>query len=556
MQVGEQASNLMSLAATKAEYSTKYLAFCELLENRSKKPKQLWENFYYDKELANRAIDFIQTYLIHTEGQAAGKPFILEWWQKRIIMRFFGWHRWRDSMRRYRVLFLFIGKKNGKSSLAAAIANYAAFADREPAPNIGLVASDGAQAADLFKLIRNQIESNKELLRRVELFKKSIYLPRSLGSIRVLSRKPQGKHGPNWQAVIADECHAIEDPETVDALTAGIIARTQPIVCYLSTAGFDKTHWFYRLYEYAKRVKEGTIVKEDWLVEIYEADPEKWKEPSEWRKANPNMGVTFSEENFRSEFDKACQMPSYENTFKRLHLNCWTEQETRWISLDKWEACNQELDLEALKDKPCYGGLDLSSVEDLSALVLAFPLEDNMIAAICRFWIPEETALRRQRKGIPYFDWAQQGWITKTPGDVIDFDFIRKDINALMEQYEIRELAVDRMFNSAQISTQLTGDGFKVIPFGQGFTSMTAPSKFLETIVLKEQLIHGSNPVLRWMASNVVIELDAAGNIKPSKRKAREKIDGIVSLIMALGRLMVQNDHGGSVYQERGLFLL
>ena len=316
-------------------------------------------------------------------------------------------------------------------------------------------------------------------------------------------------------------------------------ARRQPLTVITTTAGYDKHSLCYELWDYAEKVSAGIIQDDSFLPAIFAAGKDDdWKDPKTWAKANPNFGVTVQQSFYEQECQKAIALPSYENTFRRLYLNQWTEQDVRWLSMDAWDACAAPVpDLAGL---PCFAALDLSSTTDLSALVLAFPIEDT-IHLLPFFWMPAEGIKKRvERDRVPYDRWIKDGFIEATPGRVIDYEYIRNKINALAEKYHIKEIAVDR-WNATQLSTQLEGDGFEMIGFGQGFASMAAPTKELERRILEGTINHGKNPVLRWMASNVTTEQDAAGNLKPSKKKSTERIDGIVATIMALGRVAVGN---------------
>jgi phage terminase large subunit-like protein len=213
---------------------------------------------------------------------------------------------------------------------------------------------------------------------------------------------------------------------------------------------------------------------------------------------------------------------------------------------------------EDIVGKDCIGALDLATTTDLAAFLLLFPCDDGFYDLIAKFWCPREGARKRSlRDRVPYEQWIAEGWITATDGDVTDYDVIRKEIQELADGYHIREIAVDR-WNATQITTQLGGDGFEMVPFGQGFASMSAPSKELEKLVISKKLRHGNNPVLNWMAANVAIEQDAAGNIKPSKKKSTERIDGIVALVMALGRAISVGPTKASVYEDetRGMLII
>jgi phage terminase large subunit-like protein len=289
---------------------------------------------------------------------------------------------------------------------------------------------------------------------------------------------------------------------------------------------------------------------------IYETtSDDDWTDPQIWAKANPNLGVSVSREYLQRECRRAIETPTYENNFKRLHLNLKTQQEVRWLPMHLWDAPGNAaplLEESRFRGRECFAGLDLSSTTDVSALVLLFKDTDGGVTVLPMFWIPGDNAPQRERRDrVPYQTWARQGLITMTPGNVVDYEAIRTRINQLKSIYHIREIAVDP-WNSTHLVTQLQGDGLQIVNFGQGFKSMTAPSKEWEKLVLCQKLRHGNNPVLRWMASNVAVEMDAAGNLKPSKKKSTERIDGIVAGIMALGRAMVHITPT-CVYETRGI---
>ena len=528
--------------------------------SRTYKPQQkgLWVDYHYDVAAAYRAVRFIETYLVHGEGQHEGKPFKLLWWQKQIVLRFFGWRRNDNGRRKHRVIFLFIPRKNGKTAFAAALALYAQFADNEAAAQVACAASDRGQAGYVFGMASRMVQSNRLLRSLATVYKQSIFVPRTASVLKVLSKKPNTKHGANIHAAIIDEVHAIEDRELVDVLTTGTIARTQPIIVYASTAGFDRAHFFYQLYLYAKRVKENPELDESWLVALYEADKDKWKEPSEWAKANPSLGTTIEMDSFETDFRMALELPTYENTFKRLRLNIWTEQDSRAIPMEKWARCAypvEQAPVESLSKCPCFVGLDLASTTDLASAAFLFPPfgDRDFYDVIMLYWFPEANVeLRKKRlRGFDLLPWANQGFIDLTPGEVIDYDRIRHKLNAMSEIYNIQEIAIDR-WNATQLSTQLDGDGFTVVPTGQGYATMSDPTKHLLALILQRKINHRNNPVLEWNAANLSTEEDAAGNLKPSKKKSQEKIDGIVALIMALSRASA---HGptSSVYDTRGI---
>lgn len=249
--------------------------------------------------------------------------------------------------------------------------------------------------------------------------------------------------------------------------------------------------------------------------------------------------------------------PADEITFKWLRCNMWVSSTVAWIPDAIYMRGNESIEAASLEGRDCYAGLDLSSTGDITALVLIFPPRDEneKYVLLPYFWIPEETIPRRVKaNSVPYDIWEKQGYIMSTEGNVIHYDFIEKFIIYLSEKYHILEIAVDR-WNATQMIQNLEGEGFTIVPFGQGFSSMSAPTKEFYRLLMEGRIIHGGNPVLRWMAGNVVIDTDPAGNIKVTKAKSKEKIDGIVAAIMALDRCIRQEGQSGSVYDERGLLV-
>jgi len=333
---------------------------------------------------------------------------------------------------------------------------------------------------------------------------------------------------------VVDELHAQPDRDLVDVLITSTGSRRQPLVWYITTADFARDSICNEKYRYACNVLEGVIPDNSFLPAIWEAKTtDDWTSPAVWAKANPNLGVSVSLEYLERECKRAQDVPAYENTFKRLHLNIQTEQDVRAIPMDQWNACGDSYTLDDLAGQTCFGGLDLSTKVDATAFVLVFP-EQRRIWPI--FWVPEETAKMRERQNKTRFDeWIRRGFMRTTPGNSIDHAFIRRTINEVSKQVFIKQIAFDP-WNAAQLATELHDqDGFDVVEFRQGYHTMSEPTKMLLADIADGKIQHPNNPCLNWMASNVAVDEDAAGNLKPSKKKSTEKIDGIVAAIMAKG---------------------
>ena len=516
--------------------------------------------YTFDPAAAEHALDFFPECLTHVKGEWAGRPLALRPWQRSIVANAYGWKR-PDGTRRYRSVFIFVPRKNGKSTLCAGVVNQLLFADGEPGAEIYSAAGDRSQAALIYEQAKHMVEAEPALANRAKIYTaaKCIYRAGTASSYKAISAESKTKHGYNTHAAIIDELHVQPNRHLVDVLETSTGARRQPMIWYITTAGYDRHSICYEKYDHACKVRDGILADPHFLPVIYEADADDdWADEAIWYKANPNLGHSLKIDHLRDEFAKAVASPAFENTFRRLHLNQWTEQDVRWLNMEKWDACGTPVDAAALEGELCYAGLDLSSTTDITALALLFPPTEDRphYAVLPFFWIPEENARAREdRDRVPYTQWIREGLIYATEGNVVDQDAIRIKLNELNETYNIHEIAADR-WEATKLITELQGDGFDIVAFGMGFASMAAPTKELERLILAEQLAHGGHPVLRWMASNVAVNQDAAGNLKPAKDKSTERIDGIVATIMALGRASVDAGDGESIYETQPLTIL
>lgn len=515
---------------------------------------------HYDKAKADRAVTFIEN-LCHTKGKWAGKRFWLLPWQEQLIRDIFGIVK-HDGNRQFRTAFVEICKKVGKSELAAAIALYLLYADNEPSAEVYGAAADRQQASIVFDVARQMVEMSPALMKRSKLMSatKRIVNYGNAGFYQVLSAEVGSKHGFSISGLVFDEIHTQPNRQLYDVLTKySSDARQNPLHFIITTAGNDRHSIAFELHTKAIDILEGRRVDPTFYPVVYGLkDDEDWEDEANWYKVNPSLGYTVDIERLRDAYREAKQNPADEVTFKWLRMNMWVSSTTSWIPDAIFMKGNEPIDMRLLEGRDCYAGLDLSSTGDITALVLIFPPRntDEKYILVPYFWVPEETIPQRVKaNSVPYDVWEKQGHLMATEGNVIHYDFIEKFICDLAEKYHILEIAVDR-WNATHMIQNLEDAGFTMVPFGQGFASMSTPTKEFYRLLMEGQIVHAGHPVLRWMAGNVVIETDAAENIKVTKAKSKEKIDGIVASIMALDRcLRNQGEPQGSVYDERGLLV-
>ncbi len=495
----------------------------------------------FSKKQAKRAIDFIETFCHHSQGEWAGTKFVLQPWQAALLWILYGWSFTDTGYRRYRYAYVELAKGNGKSCLASGIALYELIGSGEPGSEVYSVATRKDQARIVFSEAERMVKQSPSLKSRVKNYRDSLFIAGTASKFQPLSSDEDSLDGPRPQCIIVDELHAWgpSGRKLWDVLANALGKRRSPLFFAITTAGSDRNSICWQQHEYSEKVLSGIFEDDTWFAWISGLDEgADWEDEANWIQANPCLGVTVQLAELRSVVTKAKGDPASLNGVLRLRLGVWTQSHTAWMPMDKWDACAGEVDREALKGRPCFAGLDLSTSIDTSAFVMIFPPhgEDDQWRVLPEFFLPADNVEARvKRDRVPYDVWNRQGLFNLTEGNVIDYDVIRTRIKALGNDYDIKEIAFDR-WGAQQIVTQLTGDGLTMVQFGQGFASMGAPTKRLMELVLAGELAHGGNPVLRWMAGNVMVEIDPAGNIKPSKSKSREKIDGITALCMGIAR--------------------
>ncbi len=518
--------------------------------------------YYYDAAAAQHAIEFFEKQTFHVDGQWAGQPFRLEKWQREeIIGPAFGWKRKSDGLRRFRKIYIEIPKKNGKSGICSRLALYLTGPDGEPGAEVYSAATDKEQAKIVHGEAEDIVKASPGLGKFFKLVNKAISFPLFHGIYRAVSKETASKHGIKPHAIIFDELHALKRPELFDILTNGTMAtRQQPMLIIITTAGTDRTSVCWQEHQYALDVLSGKVKDDKILVVIYAADLEDdWQDKRVWKKANPNLGVTFTMESLEDEFNRALAIPRLRNQFKQLRLNLWTSSACTWLPEEVWRACAGVVDPEELRGRGCIGGLDLSSTKDLSAVVLLFEMEDG-IRLLPHFFMPKENIKEREHMdAVMYETWAKNGHITLTEGNVIDYDAILSYLVEAKELYDLKEVGYDP-YNAGKIVQDLERKEIKMVPVTQGY-KLSAAAKEFERQVLSRRLVHGDNPVLNWMASCTEAITDSQDNIKLTKahgqNKTMKRIDGIIASVIAIDRMNKQdNEDTDSAYEKRGVRVL
>jgi phage terminase large subunit-like protein len=510
---------------------------------------------YFDESAALRVLAFFRKFLRHSQGKWAGKPFEpLPWQYERVIEPLFGWKR-PNGKRRFRRCGIAVAKKNGKSTLLAALGLYLLVGDGEAGAEVYSAGADREQAAIIYNEAARMVKASTGLTGYLTTIPsgKKIAFPLANSYYRALSSEATTKEGLNIHGLLFDELHAQRTPDLFNALKYGGAAREQPLLFWITTAGYDRGTVCYEEWQTALAVQESRRIDVDLLPVIYAASPgDDWNDPAVWLKANPSMGETLDAADFKAAHEEAKGSASKENAFRRYRLNQWVSQSVRWIPMEKWDACLT--DYAPPRGDKLYCGLDLSATTDLTAASYLFDKAGDIHIAP-RFWVPKDTLRRRERENRTRFDqWVRDGFIRPTEGNVVDYNVIRADLNEDRLKFNFREIAIDP-WHATQLAVDLQADGFNVVYVRTGFASVGAATKEFEKRVLGRTFSHDGNPAMSWQVDNVAVEQDASGNLKPSKRRSGEKIDGVVASILALAR-MISDPKKKSRYEDGGIDFL
>jgi phage terminase large subunit-like protein len=518
------------------------------------------DRYRVDFDAVDRVFRFFSVLRHYKSRQFAGKQFRLSGWQAFVLLALFGLVHAETALRVFRIAYIQIARKNGKSMFAAGIALYLLTYDDEPGAEIYSAATKKDQAkivwSDAREMVRHSALSH---MLGVRDGASNIHYPEMASKFEPVGADADTLDGLNPHGVIVDELHAHKKADMWNVMLTAQGARLVSLQLAITTAGTDLSGICYEQRDYGIKVLEDIIDDPEFFAFICELDPDDdWLDEKNWRKGNPNLGVSVRVDEIRTAVLRASASPSNQNDCRTKRLNEWCEQATRWLSMDDYKACPKGV--VNFAGRRCYGGLDLSSTRDFTAFVLVFPPDDMVPvwSLLPTFWMP---AARLQDKELGQFrrrlvEWHRDGWLRITPGNVIDYDFVRSEINTQGELYQIQEIGYDP-YNATQIVVQLGTDGFEMVKMRQGVQTLHAPCKELETLITAQQINPSPSPVMQWMASNVSVLRDSNGNMKPNRENEKLKIDGIVSTIMGLGRAIASDPEDGvSKYEKGGLVKL
>lgn len=499
------------------------------------------QGFYFDKRAVERVFSFF-TLVNHCPDKVKWVPFRCEDWQAFIIYVAFGWKKANGS-RRFNYVYTEIAKKNGKTTFAAIVATYLLFFDGENEAEVYCAATVEKQARLCFDMTKRIIQKSPTLAPpRSTILTKNISILATASKMEPLGRDSDSIEGANPSGAIIDEYHVWKNNEVFDNLRSGAVNRRQPFFFIITTAGFDKTLPCFGYRSFCIDVLKGIKKQDDLFPIIFSLDEtDDWKDSVNWYKANPNYGISVRKDALEREYLSALNDPRQEVNFKTKHLNLWVDAPEVWIKDEKILACNHGINDEELIGKQCYAGLDLASHVDINALSLIFPDVNGSIVAKFFFWIPEAKVIEKQDR-VDYRSWQRDGLINVTSGDVIDIDQMTAQLSSILNNYECLGLAFDPAKAYHGVIQNLQKEGFEEIlhEFSQGIRTMSEPTRMLEKIVTSGEIDLGGNPVIRWMFSNVQTWTDGNDNIKVDKGRSREKIDGVVALINAVGEWQTQ----------------
>lgn len=517
----------------------------------------------FSESKASKAIQFFKL-LRHSKGEWAGSQFELSGWQRFILWCMFGWQRLDAkgaSVRRFRIAYNELPRKNGKSTFAAGIALKLQTFDGENGAEVYAAATKKDQARIVHGEASRMVRRSPPLSAKIQVLKDLLLFEKTDSKFEAIASDEDTLDGLNVHGAVVDELHAHKTRGCWDLLETATGARRQPLIFAITTAGSDEQTICGELHDYSLQILDGFDkgdgFKDDtlfvFIAALDEEDKDNWADPKTWAKANPNFGISVKADDLAAKVAKATKIPGALNSTLRLHFNVWTRTTTLWLKMDQWRRCAERFDWASLASQYCFGGLDLSKTRDITAIAFAFPPgTDGLWRIKVEMFMPEDRVKDREAEDrAPYSRWIEEGWLNSTPGDETDYAMIRARILELNKTLRIADIGYDG-WNASETAQKLIEDGIEMVKFPQVISTFNEPCKTMQAAIHSGHFRYDGNPLLTWMASNTAVYEDTNGNVKPVKPKmgSRKRIDGIVATLMAMGRA-IQNPQFKSCYEPQ-----
>lgn len=486
-------------------------------------------------------------HLRHFKGRHSGKPFVLEPWQEWIIASIYGFYNKSDGSRLTQTVYIEVARKNGKTALAAGIGLNALINDDEDGAEVYFAANSKDQVKiSAWPLCSNFAKAFDPKEKYLKVYRDTINFDKTISWLKVLAADSTKLDGPNPSTFILDEYHAAKSNSLKAVLESGQGTRDNPLEIIITTAGFDKLGPCYELRTTATEILNGLKEDDSFFMAIYSLDEnDDWKDEANWIKSNPNMDVTVKSSYLRKEVRKAMNTPSDEVNVKTKNLNMWCDSSDVWIPDDYILACSRKVDLDDFTTKDdCFAGIDLSSTSDLTCVSFMIP-KDGKSYFKTLYYLPEE-ALETKKNKEQYSEWVRLGFLKLTPGNVVDYDYILDDILSVDKRLYIVKVGYDS-WNATQFVINATDKGLPMEPVSQSIGNFNRPTKEMERVILSGNVVIDNNPITRFCFRNVVMKLDHNGNTKPSKEYRDKKIDGVISMIEAMGVCLMTPQYSNSI---------